>query len=627
MSIETKITQAQLSPLAQQFTRFCQHLDSQVDNTVLATIAVLAHRNAKHGDTCLNLAALAELPLLLRPATEEEIEQPLLHAPTITEWRQQLAASSIVGQNEEHQPLILDGTRLYLYRYFRDEKIIVKELQQRMIKQDYDTDTLKQRLDSLFDTSTTEKMEQTQGQKIAAAMALTRKLTIITGGPGTGKTTTVTKILALLLETNPKLRIMLAAPTGKAAARLSESIIEQTELIKNAVDTNVLEAIPKDASTIHRMLGWQRDGFVHNAENHLPCDCLLLDETSMIDLGMMAKLLSALPEHCRLIMLGDRDQLESVEAGSVLGDITGHGQELSLTPPRFSELDEIITDKLDRTQSTDTPQIADHIAHLNYSHRFAGGGGIGRLSDAVNNSDYETAITVMQSNDPELGLIEISRDTVRPGSSIINLAVEYYSPIFDAKNAEEALKIFETSRVLTALRQGPWGETEIGKQIENQLRNKGYIKVEPGQPYRGMPIIIRSNDRETGLFNGDTGIFWPEPKSEKADQNDSSDKKQQNLMAWFRINGELKSFSVHQLPNWQSAWTLTVHRSQGSQYQKLILVLPSQESKVLSPELIYTGITRAQKHCTLVINTAQFEGALENRIKRTSGLGVRMGWP
>ncbi|MDX2477589.1 MAG: exodeoxyribonuclease V subunit alpha, partial [Gammaproteobacteria bacterium] len=512
--------------------------------------------------------------------------------------------------------LILDGNRLYLHRHWQEEQIIVDALNARMIKTSYDTTWLKQRLDDLFDTTSNENREMNLGQKIAAAMTITRQLAIITGGPGTGKTTTVTKILALLLEDETELRIVLAAPTGKAAARLAESIDEQTEKLKGKINDAILENLPRKASTVHRLLGWQRHGgFKHNSDNTLPCDCLLIDETSMIDQGLMASLLQALPQHCRLIMLGDRDQLESVEAGSVLGDITGHGRELSLSPQRADELGEIINDELSTLVTDDSPAIADHIAHLSYSHRFAKGGGIGRLATAVNAGDREAAQAILAENDPELSLLEISEDTTRPGTKIIDWAIERYSPIFNATDEENALNIFEQTRVLTALRQGPWGETAIGEQIETLLRNKAGISGKTGEPFKGMPIIIRKNDPETGLFNGDTGIFWPDAKNED------------KLMAWFRIDGKLKPFSEHQLPHKQTAWTLTVHRSQGSQYEQLLLVLPSKETKVLSRELIYTGITRAKTHCTLVVNTAQFEDALESKISRTSGLGERMGWP
>lgn len=622
MHEQNNIHPTELSPLASHFRRFCEQQDPEITDIALDCIEILVNQNAVKGDTCLHLQSLTNPD----DATSEHLQ-----ALTTDQLLEQIRTSPLVGQPGDYQPLILDGQRLYLYRHWLEEKIIVEQLQARMVAEACDKSWLKVRLEALFDTSTREKEESTMGQKVAAAMALTRRLTIITGGPGTGKTTTVTKILTLLLEQQPDLRIKLAAPTGKAATRLSESINEQIEKISNTISDTTLQNLPRDASTIHRMLGPQRDGFIHNADNHLPCDCLLLDETSMIDQGMMAKLLQALPRHCRLIMLGDRDQLESVDAGHVLGDITGHGRELRLTSQRANELQEITGKKSDNI-ADDTPDIADHIAHLSFSHRFSKGGGIGRLAEAVNKGAIEDAQMLLSDKDQkELTWIEISEDATRPGSKIIDWAIEQYDPLFDSATAEQALESFESNRVLTALRQGPWGETSIGEQIEAQLCRKRDITAKPGSPYRGKAIIIRKNDYEIDLFNGDTGIFWPEPEPEESEsgkdkQNPQSDRKKQKLMAWFRVKGELKAFSEHQLPAWQTAWTLTVHRSQGSQYKQLLMVLPPEKSKILSRELIYTGITRAQNHCTIVVAPQRLAQAIEGTQPRTSGLAERLSW-
>ncbi|NOZ37421.1 MAG: exodeoxyribonuclease V subunit alpha [Gammaproteobacteria bacterium] len=605
MTIFTRLQQAALSPLAQQFSRFCAELDSNASELALATAALLAEHNS-HGDTCLELRSLAGESLL-----KDENNTCLLTAPDHETWKKALACT-FVGKPGDYQPLILDAERLYLHRHWREEQIITQALNNRYGRLDFDAAKLKQRLDKLFKKLSPD--DHAYSQKLAAAMALSRHLTIITGGPGTGKTTTVTKILALLLEQQTELRIRLAAPTGKAAARLVESIGKQIAQLSKQIDNQILDKLPREASTIHRLLGWQRNGFQHNADNPLPCDCLLLDEFSMVDQGLMASLLTALPEHCRIILLGDRDQLSSVEAGSVLGDLTGHGRKLYISNLRAKELSSLIDELPADLVAEEIPAIADHIAQLTHSYRFTSGGGIGQLANAVNTGNADAVIELLNQPNDQLSWIEAIGK--QPGQSVIDWAVEHYKPIFAAANAKEALKIFESVRVLTALREGSWGEIAIRERLETRLKNDGLIDNKDDSPSKGLPLIIRRNDRETGLFNGDTGIFWPDDNG--------------MIMAWFPSSGEntdLDPFSLHQLPEWQPAWALTVHRSQGSEYAKVLLLLPPLDSVVVSRELIYTGITRAVNHCTIVAVKTQFSQSIKYQVKRLSGLSERIGWP
>lgn len=596
------LRQTELSPLAIQFAKFCSQLDDKADELALITAAILADRNT-HGDTCLDLRSLEEKTLLYGKENNQ-----LRQAPGLHQWLTALDCK-FIGKNNEYQPLILDGNRLYLHRHWQEEKTITEVLQSSFGKTNYDPARIKKRLNALFDANTLE--DNAYGQKLAAAMALTRKLTIITGGPGTGKTTTVTKILALLLEQEHDLRILLAAPTGKAAVRLTISINKQLKKLEKHIDAEILDKLPRDVSTIHRLLGWRPHGFEHNKDNPLPCDCLLLDETSMVDQGLMASLLVALPENCRIILLGDRDQLSSVEAGSILGDLTGHGQEPGLSTERAIELNallgqlptDIINDKM--------PAIADHIAQLTHSYRFAKGGGIGKLAYAINNGDTDAIDKLRKETNDELDWIEANG--WQPGKAVIRWAVEHYKMIFKATTAKGALKVFESARLLTALREGPWGATQISERIETELQKTEENKIKNNAAYKGLPVIICRNDRETGLYNGDTGIFWKEEQGE--------------LMAWFEIKEVLTPFSVHQLPEWKAAWTLTVHRSQGSEYDNVLLVLPSEESPVVTRELIYTGVTRAAQKCTLVANWQQLKYAVNRKVTRFSGLNERIGWP
>ena len=590
-------------PLARQFARFCAGLDPEAGELALLTAAALAARNLQ-GDTCLDLARLAGRPLLCGPEGE-----CLFQAPSIPRWTDALRAG-FVGGPGDYQPLVLDARRLYLHRHWREETAIAAALKARMIPVDTEPDWARARLDAAFGPLDTGA--PAYGQRLAVAMALTRRLTIVTGGPGTGKTTTVIRLLALLLEREPGLRIALAAPTGKAAARLAESIVAQIGDLA-AVPEAVRARIPRQAATLHRLLGWTPTGFTHHAANRLPVDCLVVDECSMVDQGLMAALLEALPGAARLVLLGDRDQLASVEAGSVLGDLTGRGAALVLSPGRARELEALMGGPLpEALVSPDAPGIADHIAWLRHSYRFAAGGGIGRLAAAVNRADVAAVQDLMESGDAELGWLPSSPG--QPPAAVLQWALDHYLPVFQADSADRALARFESARLLTALRKGPWGERALGRDLHAALLRRGLAAgPDERRPYRGLPVLILRNDVETGLFNGDTGIFWPDAAG--------------RLRAWFRRPQGLQGFGPHQLPAWQPAWTLTVHRSQGSEYDQVLLVLPPEASPVVTRELVYTGLTRARRRCTLVCAGDRLLLDIGRRIERDSGLAERLGWP
>ncbi len=596
------------SALARHFARFCHQLDPQAADEALLGAALVAERNLEGGDTCLTLERLAGQEM---PAQAPDLRP--FRLPALENWLTVLAEAGFVGRPGEEAPLVLEGTRLYLTRHWREEVRIAATLRQldrpRAVA---DRQWLARRLAELFPVPDPDQAEGPLGQKRAAAMALTRGLTILTGGPGTGKTTTVTRILALLLEQEPELRIRLAAPTGKAAARLTESIALQCLSLRDQVDAGLLDRLQRlEAATLHRLLGWRPDGFEFDQENPLPCDCLLIDESSMVDQTLMARLLEALPGHARLILLGDRHQLASVEAGSVLGDLTGRGATPALSPQRAAELEALGIGIDGKEIRQNTPPLFDCLAELRYSYRFASGGGIGRLARAVNRGDAEAVRQLLDQPDDEITWME-SGDS-QPPAALVSLAADWYEPLFQAGDAQEALERFNQMRILTARTEGPWGEAEIRSRLEETLRRRGRIPAVPGRLYRGLPILVLRNDRETGLFNGDTGILWPDREDEET------------LFAWFQApGGGLTRYSLHQLPEWQPAWTLTVHRSQGSEYHRVALVLPPADSRLLSRELLYTGITRAREHCLLCGGRETLLAACDRVQERSSGLYERL---
>jgi exodeoxyribonuclease V alpha subunit len=427
----------------------------------------------------------------------------------------------------------------------------------------------------------------------------------------------VVKVLALLLEQQPRSHIALAAPTGKAAARLSAAIRDGKQTL-NAAST-VTALIPEEATTLHRLLGGGRGGrFRHDHTNPLVVDCVVVDEASMIDLPLMARLLDALPPQCRLILLGDRDQLASVDAGNVLGDITGHGSELSYSPEMetlLCQLDAVPAGSLHVDDST--AAISNSIGLLQHSYRFADDSGIGKVARQVNAGHGMAAFeTLCQESHPDLAWLSTDSDELNP--TCLHQAVDQFTAYLMQNDIAEALRGFDQFRVLAALRQGPFGVEDINRRIARRLQQRGLIDTGPGEPdnsdeYHGKPVIVTVNDYEVGLFNGDTGLLWKGPDGK--------------LSAWFLLGeNELRAVPVRQLPQHSCAYALTVHKSQGSEFDQVLLVLPAGESPVVTRELIYTGITRARRHVTVQACRETFIGACQRRVQRSSALAEKLGW-
>ncbi len=597
--LDSLLAQGFLPPLAVHFARFvAKEAGLAEDHWVTCTAALVSARNLE-GDVCVDLKDYSGRPLF--PEAEEG---SFWTAPPLEKWLEILKQSPCVGSPEKVRLLILDGTRLYLARHWRDERQVADMVTSRLVTMP-PTPELRMLLDRLFPNT-----GGTDWQKVAAAMAVTRRFAVIAGGPGTGKTTTVIKILALLLGLVPDLRIRLAAPTGKAAARLSESIRGGKDQLTFQVTSEVISAIPDQAVTVHRLLGVYGGRFMHDRENPLALDCLVLDEASMVDQTLMARLAEALPPKARLILLGDRDQLASVDAGSVLGDLTGHGREIRYSDDLGSMLATLGIPLPENVRArTPLPPVADAIALLRKSWRFDASGGIGQLARAVNGNDPDTALACLESDSPDLTWLE--QTDPMPDHRVIGWAVSRYERFLLCREVQEAIELFVQIRVLAALRKGPWGVEELNQRIETALQNRGLISG--GREFHGLPVMINRNDYETGLFNGDTGILW------RHDQD--------HMQACFlQMDGTLRRLPVRSLPDWQPAWALTVHKSQGSEFDQVLLVLPPEPCPVLTRELIYTGITRARIHCSLAGNRDTFAKAIEKPIRRASGLKEKLGW-
>ena len=458
-------------------------------------------------------------------------------------------------------------------------------------------------------------------QKISAALALTSARCVISGGPGTGKTTTVVKLLALLIQAQPDLMIKMVAPTGKAAARLTESI---TNTLSDLVlETAIEQLIPTEASTIHRLLGVRNNSthFRHNNDNKLILDLLLVDEASMVDLPLMAKLLSALPDHARLILLGDKDQLSSVEAGAVLGDIcsfigSGYSASKAQQLAKLTGFDCLLTQVNHRAVN-----MSDNLCLLRKSYRFDQFSGIGYLATAVNKGGISAAqlFALCEKYDD----LNYYLNDSQSDAAFDQLVVEGYAPYLSAisiinsdnkGNAKQLLQLFNDFKLLCATREGEWGVELLNKRCEKLLQKAGLFtsNIDAMQIwYVGRPVMVTENSYHLNLFNGDIGLCL-------------EDESGQLRVYFVMADGSVADYQPSRLPAHQTVFAMTIHKSQGSEFKHTLLALPDHASPVMNRELIYTGITRAKHRLTLIANLSLVASSIRSRASRNSRLSERL---
>ncbi len=641
-----------LRALDKAFVGFLAERDPGGDPLVLLAAALTSHQLG-HGHVCLDLAQTLQEPdfALSLPPEGDALAGPVLLPSQLLEhlhadvWRQTLAGSPLVALAESdagERPLVLAGQRLYLRRYWRYERRIDTALRQRLAEQEATPADLRQRLEQLFGSADGERVDW---QKLACALATRSAFSIVTGGPGTGKTTTVVRLLALLqapaVDAGAPLRIRLAAPTGKAAARLTESISAQVKQL--TVSDSVRDKIPTEVTTVHRLLG-SRPGtrhFRHDASNPLPLDVLVVDEASMIDLEMMANLLGAMPPHARLVLLGDKDQLASVEAGAVLGDLCRDAEQGCYSPQTLAWLEQVSGERITGLQvgSVERHPLAQQVVMLRHSRRFGEGSGIGQLALRVNRQEAEQARQLLDSRqygdvfsvalkgEQDRGL---DRLLLQGQGSDGPQGYRHYLGVLQANRpaprtelesekwaqwAREVLHAFESFQLLCAVRKGPWGVEGLNQRATQVLTAARLIEGE--QPwYEGRPVLMTRNDYGLGLMNGDIGIALRLPDGSAPDR--------QVLRVAFPRNdgqGGVRFVLPSRLNDVETVFAMTVHKSQGSEFAHTALILPDALNPVLTKELIYTGITRA-KHWFSLIEPRKgvFEEAVRRKVKRLSGL-------
>ncbi|MFB2705317.1 exodeoxyribonuclease V subunit alpha [Marinobacter shengliensis] len=691
-----------IRPLDTGFARLIRELSEEQGESpkplVLLLAALISHQVGR-GHVCIDLATLlddAGHTLALPPEepansghSEAEMAnlhklypQELLARVELSDCLAALQGSLAVSDGSVSTPLVLNGTRLYLRRFWRYEQRIAEGIQQRLTlpspladPQSVAAQTLSTALNKLFQST-----EPVDYQKLACALAARNRFAVITGGPGTGKTTTVVNLLAALQavagespeRAGRKYRIRLAAPTGKAAARLNESIggaVSKLPLagLPGAVQ---LDDIPTKVTTLHRLLGSRPDTrqFRHNRDNPLLVDILVIDEASMVDVDLMASVFDALPASAQLILLGDKDQLASVDAGAVLGELCQRALEAHYTPDTANWLAAITGAQVPASLVDNSGQPLDQaVAMLRKSYRFGQDSGIRQLAEAVNTNAL-TSTVLKQIRDAEFeDVIWLNGHTPKPAPEqtlelicrhaitgtpesfrnagqdrVVNgkvlpapVGYRHYLEVihnsgltadspreaWDA-HAAEVLEAFNDFQVLCALRKGPWGVEGLNQQIAQKLLAEKLIDKTEGW-YAGRPVLVTGNDYNLGLMNGDIGITFSVPWDRTA-----TGEPKDTLRVAFPSGdstGGIRWISPSRLQQLETVYAMTVHKSQGSEFNHTCLVLPDRLSPVLTKELVYTGITRAKNWFSLIAGDAQvFRDSVGQQVVRASGLALRL---
>jgi len=659
---------------AKQLLALTDVREPQEADTLLLLMVLLSHQVGR-GHVCIELDSLwanpeqqlaipppdkryAQARLPAKRAAEEYMPSRLLQSITANEAIELLNQHQLANDGSDVYPLVVSSGRLYMRRYWLYEVEIASAIRQRLTLRPGMSDPasetsvrLRQTLNNLFGVAKT-----LDYQRIACALAARSRFSLITGGPGTGKTTTVIRLLALLqslAKLDPvcgsgRYRIELAAPTGKAAARLNESIRSAIDSIEPQLAATGLSAsdLPNRVRTLHRLLGSRRLSreFRHNSDNPLPLDVLVIDEASMVDVGMLAALVSALPRHAQLILIGDQDQLASVEAGSVLGELSARSREGHYLPQTNQWLHQVTGSSLPEELTDHRGQALDQaVAMLRQSYRFDLSSGIGQLAQAINNPDALTATVqgcisgayddinflkpakLVKGEHKEALLQQIEAQAVlaKHGSESKRVGYAAYLQLLghqkltettpaDVRNrfAQQLLQAYGRFQLLTPLRQGDFGVTELNRRIQQHLHHLGLIDSAQ-EWYQGRPVMVSANDYNIGLMNGDVGICL------HVDDRP--------LVAFMPAEADepIRWIPPSRLPAHETVFAMTVHKSQGSEFEHCALVIPPQDSSVLTAELVYTAVTRARRWFTLLSNRPEaLLQIAQRRTERASGLGM-----
>ncbi|MEN8134453.1 MAG: exodeoxyribonuclease V subunit alpha [Thermodesulfobacteriota bacterium] len=586
-----------LAAIDNHFGEFASRLSAGGGENVFLA-AALASMATRAGHACLDLSAWAAASVIAADGSSYS-------CPELALWLAELTSSSAIGSGHDVTPLVLEDDRLYLRRYWEYEDDVAKFVIARgqAPAAEVAMEFLGEAMARLFPA----QIAGCDWQRVAALAVILRPFVVITGGPGTGKTTTVARIIALLIEQqygNENIRIALAAPTGKAVMRL-QGVMAGIKKTLNCSE-RIRARIPTKVTTLHRLLGSCKDSpfFTHDAKNKLPYDLVVVDEASMVDLPLMAKLMRALRPETKLVLLGDRNQLASVEPGAVLGDICGQEAVVRFSTEFLARASAVTS--VDGLAVGEDGQ-ADSLVELQVSHRFGVDSGIDLVGQAINRGNGGAALEIFRDdNYPDV----VWRD-IGSGEQLRRELAGRFNDCppgwFGIDDPAQVLQSLGSFQVLCAVRQSAFGINQINGYIEEALAEKW--GVVSGAGYHGRPVLVVANNYELQLFNGDTGIILADPAKEGV------------LQAFFPAGEkELRKIPLALLPGHETAYAMTVHKSQGSEFDEVVIILPDWQSAVLSRELLYTALTRARQRVEVWGSAEIFKGTVKAVISRHGGL-------
>lgn len=580
-------------------------LTGEADPTVRLA-AALAVRAVRSGSVCVDLA---DAPTLAAEGSPDDPDAPPpdvpLPWPALDAWTAAVRRSPLVADGVDgpaDRPVRWVDGRVYLDRYWRDEQVVRRDVDARLAGLlDVDDAALRAAAHARF------AGPQDARQRLAAATAALSRLTVLTGGPGTGKTTTVARLVAVLRDVAGRdLRVALAAPTGKAAARLQEAV--NGELARLAAEPDGTAPAPLTASTVHRLLGWRPSStrFAHDAAHRLPHDVVVLDEASMVSLPLLARVLDALRPDARLVLVGDPDQLASVEVGAVLGDLVARPTRPGPLPARLARV--LPDDVPAAADARDAAALHGGVVRLVVAHRY--GHELGALAEAVRRGDADATLDLLRADSAHMRLVEpagaVPADDEVPGLRLdVGATGARIAASARAGDAAGALEALGTHRLLLAHRRGPAGVARWASLAERWVE-QATGELHPGSWPVGRPLLVTTNDRTTGLSNGDTGVVVADGEG--------------GVVAAFGEPRAPRLVRPHRLPAVETVHAMTVHRAQGSQFTSVTVVLPPASSPLLTRELLYTAITRAREHVRVVGSVDAVRAAVERPVRRASGL-------
>lgn len=571
------------------------------------------------GHTCFPISLLSKdtfLQNFISTSTYKVIQN--IKKLTIDDWKDLLCSSAAVGNGLNVSPLVMENDCLYLYRMWKDECVIAKFF---IYSNNNINLNQSKKIVNILNKLFPPNIIEIDWHKIAVAISLIHPRVFISGGPGTGKTSIISKIIIALLSYNKNLNIQTTATTGKSAVILTHSCKKIIKNLENINNLQQYQSIPQ-AITVHSLLRKQlyyNKNRYNFSKNELNLDCLIIDESSMISLSILSNLISILPIQIKIIFLGDHHQLYSVDSGSVFQEIcrfSNHNYSIiqqkilqELTGYTLTAVNNL------KIQNSYYDNIIDKICVLKQNYRFHNNSGIGQLSNAIKLGNHNRSISILTSKIySDLKYFQITNQT-HYVSMITNCAKKYYKYLkvlkYEHKSIIKILRIFNEYQILCALKQGPFGATQLNYYIEQVLNQSGLIRLNQSKNYIGRPIIILCNDSTLGLYNGDIGILLPNT--------------QESLSAYFEMpENKIKIIHINQLPSYETCFAMTIHKAQGSSFQKITIILPNQKLPILNRELIYTAITRAKQKLSLYATEDVLSYSIQNRTIRYSGLYNKM---